>query len=85
MEVKLEVLNSAREYFFRKEVFKNYEILEENENSFIISTKISFDDELINTVKYWIPYMKILSPIALKDRLDGVLKQYLGSPLTLIN
>lgn len=77
-EVKLEILNSAKEYFLRKKVLASFKIIEENEDSFIISTNISFDDEIINLVKYWIPYIKIISPIELKDRLDDVLKSYLS-------
>ncbi len=77
IEVQIEILNSAKDYFYRKEVFKNFKLIQELENSFIISTETSFEDEVLNTVKYWIPYMKIISPKSLKDRLDGILKEYL--------
>lgn len=76
--VQIEILNSAKDYFYRKEVFKKFKLIQELENSFIISTETSFEDEVLNTVKYWIPYMKIVSPKSLKDRLDGILKEYLA-------
>ena len=54
-EVILKIDNQAKEYFLRKKVLSNIKMLEENEEYFIVSTKIAFDDEILNLVKYWIP------------------------------
>lgn len=77
IEVTLQIDNEAKEYFTRKEILSNQKILEENENYFIISTKVSYDDEILKLVKYWIPYIKIVKPLYLKEKLDSVLKEYL--------
>jgi predicted DNA-binding transcriptional regulator YafY len=77
-EVVLKINNSAKEYFLRKKVLSNMKIIEENEESFIISTKISFDDEILNLVKYWIPYIQIISPNELAVKLNDILNTYLN-------
>ncbi|MFX4230191.1 helix-turn-helix transcriptional regulator [Aliarcobacter butzleri] len=76
-EVILQIQNSAREYFLRKKVLSNMKIIEENENYFVVSTNVSFDDEILNIVKYWIPYIKIISPINLSLKLEEILNNYL--------
>lgn len=78
-EVVLEVQNSAKEYFLRKKVLSNMKIIEENKDSFLVSTYISFDDEILNIVKYWIPYIRILKPVNLQEKLEDTLKNYLNS------
>lgn len=77
IEVTLQIDNVAKEYFTRKEILQNQKIIEENEDHFIICTKVSYDDEIIKLVKYWIPYIKILKPEYLKEKLDIVLKKYI--------
>lgn len=77
IEVTLQIDNEAKEYFTRKEVLANQKILEENEDYFIISTKVSYDDEILKLVKYWIPYIKIVEPESLKKKLDDELSAYL--------
>ncbi|MEY4504031.1 MAG: hypothetical protein RL154_323, partial [Pseudomonadota bacterium] len=44
----------------------------------IVQTKIAFEDEILNIVKYWIPYIKIKSPIYLQEKLHNVLKEYMS-------
>lgn len=77
IEVTLEIDNKAKEYFDRKEILPNQKIIEKKEDYFIISTKVSYDDEILKVVKYWIPYIKILKPQYLKEKLDNALKEYL--------
>ncbi len=76
-EVKLKIDNRAKEYFLRKKVLSNTIIVEENEEYFIVSTKIAFDDELINIVKYWIPYIQIISPSELIKKMNNILNNYI--------
>lgn len=78
-EVILSLDKRAKEYFFRKEVLSNYKIIDEDETSYTLSTQVSYEDELLNLVKQWIPYIKILAPLELKTRLEELLKAYLKS------
>lgn len=77
IEVTLQIGNEAKEYFKRKESLSNQKIIDQNETHFIISTKISYDDEILKLVKYWIPYIKIVKPKYLKEKLDIELREYL--------
>ncbi|HHS6863192.1 TPA: helix-turn-helix transcriptional regulator [Campylobacter jejuni] len=78
-EVILKLDKNAKEYFFRKEILSNYQIIDEDETSYTLSTQVSYEDEILYLVKQWIPYMKILAPIELKTRLEDILKSYLNN------
>ena len=43
----------------------------------VLVTNVSFDDEILNIVKQWIPYIEILKPVELQEKLEDVLKKYL--------
>ena len=76
-EVHLKIQNSAKEYFLRKKVLSNMKIIDNTDEYFIVSTNISFDDEILNIVKQWIPYIEIIKPIQLQEKLENILKNYL--------
>ena len=76
-EVHLKIQNSAKEYFLRKKVLSNMKIVDNTDEYFVVSTNISFDDEILNIVKQWIPYIEILKPIELQVKLEDALKNYL--------
>ena len=76
-EVHLKIDNNAKEYFLRKKILANMKIVEETSEYFIVSTKIAFDDEIINLVKYWIPYIEIISPNDLAKKLNDILNSYI--------
>ena len=77
IEVVLEIKQEAMEYFLRKETLPNQRILEKTPETLIISTNISYDDEILRIVKYWIPYIKIQSPTYLQEKLSTILQAYL--------
>lgn len=76
-EVHLKIDNNAKEYFLRKKILANMKIVEETSEYFIVSTKVAFDDEIINLVKYWIPYIEIISPNDLAKKLNDILNSYI--------
>ncbi|EAH7273770.1 YafY family transcriptional regulator [Campylobacter jejuni] len=80
-EVILKLDKNAKEYFFRKEILSNYQIIDKDETSYTLSTQVSYEDEILHLVKQWkwIPYIKILAPIELKIRLEDILKSYLNN------
>lgn len=77
IEVTLQIDSEAKNYFTRKKILPNQKILEQKEDYFIISTKVSYDDEILKLVKYWIPYIRIVKPEYLKEKLATALKEYL--------
>ena len=52
-------------------------IIDNTDEYFVVSTNVSFDDEILNIVKQWIPYIEILKPVELQEKLEDVLKKYL--------
>lgn len=84
-EVILKIDNQAKEYFLRKPTLSNMTILEKHEDYFIVSTKVAFDDEILHLVKYWIPYIQIIAPKELTQKLHNMLTQYLKMDTTCPN
>jgi len=79
IEVTLQIDNSVKEYFTRRDILANQKIIEENNFYFIISTKVSYDDEILSVVKYWLPYIIIVKPLYLKEKLERVLLLYMNT------
>lgn len=78
IEVVLKVDKSISEYFKRRKVVANQSILKElNDGSLLVSCKVSFDEEILKIVRYWIPNVEIISPDSLKDKLYQSLKKYI--------
>jgi len=44
----------------------------------VLSFKVSQELEVEDLVKKWIPYMKVVSPLSLKEKIENDLKQYLN-------
>jgi len=65
------------EYFKRKEFLPNYEVVQEEEDKIIISTEVAYDDETLRVVKYWLPFIKIVAPLTLRDKFENLLRGYL--------
>lgn len=77
IEVTLKINNKVKEYFIRKNILANQKVVEENDEYFIVSTKVSYDDEILKVVKYWLPYIRIIEPFYLKEKLNRILTKYL--------
>lgn len=77
-EVVLEIDNKSKEYFFRKPIFGDFEVVEENDEFFTIRAKFAYDDEILHLVKQWIPYIRILEPSGLREKLNVMLRDYLN-------
>lgn len=77
IEVILEIDSSIKEYILRKDIFPNKKIIEQTDDRFVLSTNISYDEEILGIVKYWLPYIKIKSPQYLSEKLSNILNEYL--------
>lgn len=76
IKVVLEIQNQAREYFLRKKVFFDLRELQKSENSFFVECSVTFEDELFNIIKQWIPYIKIIEPKGMQEKLNETLLEY---------
>jgi len=67
IEVVVVVDKSCAHYFRRRKVYPHQEIKEERtDGSIVVSFKVGSLDEIMNTVKVWLPYIKIIQPEELK-------------------
>ncbi|MCW0243861.1 helix-turn-helix transcriptional regulator [Campylobacter lari] len=76
-EAILKLDKKAKEYFLRKNALAKYECVDEDEKFIYIKAFYTYDDELLNLIRYWIPYIKIQKPLALKEKLFEQLNAYM--------
>jgi predicted DNA-binding transcriptional regulator YafY len=78
IEVVIEVDKSCAGYFRRRKVYPHQEIKEERvDGSIVVSFKVGSLDEIINILKAWLPYIKILQPEELKNILLSDMKTWI--------
>lgn len=78
IEVVLKVKKDVANYFLRRKIIPNQIILKElDDKALLVSCKVSFDEEILKIVRYWIPNVDIISPDYLKEKLDKTLKDFL--------
>ncbi|MCX6051128.1 MAG: WYL domain-containing protein [Campylobacterales bacterium] len=77
LEITLEIDKSVAEYFLRRKILPNQTILEHNDKKLVLSTKVSYENEILSIVQYWLPHIKIISPTHLEEKLHDVLQKYI--------
>ena len=77
-KVRLEISSEVAKYFIRKPISKSQIIESPHEDgSMVVSVEITDDREIIPFVKYWIPHIKVLEPMRIKDAIANDLKLYI--------
>jgi len=78
-EVKLKVDSSIAQFFKRRKVLAYQKIVEEyDDGSLLVSTQMTFEDEVLQLVRSMIPHIWIVSPKTLQDKLEKSLEIYLS-------
>jgi predicted DNA-binding transcriptional regulator YafY len=77
IDVILQIDISVALYFKRRDLLPNQKILEENDKYLLLSTTVSYDDEILRVVRSWIPHIKIIKPLYLNDKLYKELKEFI--------
>jgi len=78
-EVILRVNSSISPYFKRRKVMPYQKILQEyKDGSLKVSVMMTFENEILQKVQYWLPNITIVSPTTLKDKLKKNLLQFLN-------
>jgi predicted DNA-binding transcriptional regulator YafY len=68
IEVVIAVDKSRAHYFRRRKAFPHQQIKEERaDGTIVVSFKVGSLDEIMNTIKVWLPYIKIIQPEELKN------------------
>lgn len=79
-EVVLQVTRDAASYFKRRKLIANQVIEKELEDGgLIVSGKVAHANQILPTVRYWLPNVRIISPKGLQTEMECQLKAYLGS------
>jgi len=78
--VKIEVSPLKAKFFKLKKSLPSQKIEQENsDGSLILSFLVTQERELEELVKKWLPHLKVISPLSLKERIDRDLRGYLGN------
>ena len=77
--VVLEVDKSKVFYFENKSYLKSQEKLETLENgNILVKYRVSQEMEIEELIKRWIPFVKVIEPISLKEKIESDLRGYLN-------
>lgn len=76
-DVTLEISPEVSEYFLKRKILPNQTVLKHTASELIIKTKISYEEEILRIVQYWLPHIKIISPEHLQEKLVQNLQEYL--------
>ena len=77
INVTLEIDADVKEYFLRRELLPNQTILKNTKDKLILKTNVSYEEEVLKVVRYWIPHIKIVEPDYLQEKLLNGLDLYL--------
>ena len=78
INVVLDVDKSKAFYFENKKYLKSQELIEKKEKgNLLLSFKVTQEMEIEEIVKKWIPFVKVIEPISLRDKIESDLKSYL--------
>ncbi len=77
IEVVLEIDKEIAGYFLKRKLFPNQKIIENNNEKLVLSTLVAYEEEILRTVRYWLPHIVIRSPERLAHKLHTELSQYI--------
>lgn len=75
----LQIQNTAKEYFMRKAFISNIRLDSHDATHFYITCEYSYDDEILNLAKMFLPFIIILEPAHLQKQLNQILQEYLST------
>lgn len=78
IKVVLEVDKSKAYYFENKKYLKSQEEKKQNDGSLLLTFKVTQEMEIEELVKRWIPFVKVIEPLSLKEKIESDLKKYLS-------
>lgn len=78
VDVLLEVHPNKAKYFEIKKFLPSQEIVEKKRTgALILSYKLTQEMEAEELIKKWIPYIKVIEPLSLKEKIESDLREYL--------
>lgn len=67
-------------YFKRRNVLPNQGLIKElSDGSLVVSSKTSNENHLMAIMRYWIPYLFVVSPDSFREKCDEIIKSYIAN------
>ena len=78
IDIIVEVHKDKAFYFRSKKFLKSQKIIETKDNgNLIVSYQVTQELEIEELIKRWLPYVRVIEPLSLKDRIEEELRGYL--------
>nr|ELR5149553.1 WYL domain-containing protein [Providencia rettgeri] len=79
MEITVEVFPDIACYFERRNILPQQKIISKSQDGkLIVTTKIAHRDQLFSTLRFWLPNVRIISPVTEANAFVGQLSQYIA-------
>jgi predicted DNA-binding transcriptional regulator YafY len=79
MEVMVEVLPAIARYFERRKILPQQKIISKTpDGKLIVTTRIAHREQLFSTLRFWLPNVRIVSPVAEANAFVVQLSQYIA-------
>lgn len=79
MEVMVEVLPAIARYFERRKILPQQKIISKTpDGKLIVTTQIAHREQLFSTLRFWLPNVRIVSPVAEANAFVVQLSQYIA-------
>ena len=80
IDIVLEVDKSKAFFFENKKYLKSQEILNKQDNgNLLIKYRVTQEMEIEELIKRWIPFVKVVEPISLKEKIFSHLRSYMSN------
>ena len=78
-QVKLRVSAHIVRYFEKKRYLKSQKIIKREENGdILLSYEVCNDMEIIPIVQRWLPYIKVIEPLSIKEKVEENIKKFMN-------
>ena len=77
-DVTLKIAPEVSDYFLKRNIFPNQIVLKQTNSYLVIKTKVSYDEEILRIVQYWLPHITIIEPEYLQEKLLQNLHEYIN-------
>jgi len=77
ISVILKIDSKVTDYFLKRKLLANQTILKHTDKALILKTIVSYDEEILRVVRYWMPHIKIIEPEYLQEKLINKLDTYI--------
>ena len=79
INVVLEVDKVKAFYFENKKYLKSQDVKKQDNGNLLVTFKVTQEMEIEELIKKWIPFVKVVEPKSLKEKIDNDLRSYLNN------